>query len=168
MLVTDPSQFNQIRKELEQSKLIAIDLETPITDRLIERSILGLAVRTDENSYYIPVGHQPNAGENVGNLQVPSDLFNNLTQPIIAHNMKFDWEVCELNGIKVPTDNLWCTMMMSVYLDENHTPGHSLDTVLQRYLGERKKVKEAELIKKFGWTQIPPAIMAIYAENDVI
>jgi len=58
-------------------------------------------------------------------------------------------------------------MMMSVYIDENHFPGHTLDTVLERYLGKRKKTVEAAALKKFGWEQAPTELMAKYAEQDV-
>ena len=133
---------------------------------LPERSILGLAIKTDANSWYIPVGHEPFLGSEPNNLSIPTDLFQGFTGVLVAHNMKFDFIVLDQANIKVPTENLWCTMMMSVYIDENHTPGHDLDTVLKRYLGERKKKVEREALLKFGWTKSPPQYMAEYAEQD--
>ena len=97
---------------------------------------------------------------------MPADLFKTYRGPIIAHNMKFDWGVLSDSGVLVPTDNLWCTMMLSVYIDENHIPGHDLDTVFKRYLGEQKKKVEAAALKKFGWEKAPVEFMAQYAEQD--
>lgn len=127
-----------------------------------------MAVRTDANAWYIPTGHQQYLpGKEVANFQVPNDLFVGLTQPIIAHNMKFDWSQSELNGIKVPTGNLRCTLMESVYIDENHIPGHSLETVLKLYLNKEKKIDLASLMRQFGWAKTPPEIMHDYAIQDV-
>ena len=80
--------------------------------------------------------------------------------------MKFDYSTLDAAGIKLPVDNLWCTMMMSVYIDENHIPGHDLDTVFKRYLGEQKKLVEASALKKFGWEKAPVEYMQQYAEQD--
>ena len=80
--------------------------------------------------------------------------------------MKFDYEVLTLAGIKLPTGNLQDTMMLSVYIDENKTTGHDLDSVLDRFLGKKKKTTEAAALKKFGWETAPPEYMAQYAEQD--
>jgi DNA polymerase-1 len=105
-------------------------------------------------------------GDNPHNQQIPKDLFLTYRGPIVAHNMKFDAAVLSLADISIPDKNLWCTMMLSVYLDENHVPGHSLDAVLKRYLGEQKKTVEAEALKRFGWEKAPVSYMQQYAEQD--
>lgn len=83
--------------------------------------------------------------------------------------MKFDFNVLKRAGINLPVNNLWCTMMMAVYIDEcnkGKNAGHDLDTVLQKYLGVRKKKMEAKSLQKFGWETAPVEYMAIYAEQD--
>ncbi len=81
--------------------------------------------------------------------------------------MKFDFNVMEKAKIPLPVGNLACTMMYSVYIDENHHPyGHELDDVLKRYVGEKKKKIEKKAIKDFGWESAPTNYMAIYAEQD--
>ncbi len=81
--------------------------------------------------------------------------------------MKFDYNVLLKAGLPLPVDNLECTMMYSVYIDENHSPvGHELDDVLKRYVGEKKKTIEKKAIKDFGWESAPTHYMAIYAEQD--
>ena len=106
------------------------------------------------------MGSEPN------NLFIPEDLFSGYDGVLVAHNMKFDYIVLQQASTQVSAENLWCTMMLSVYIDENHIPGHDLDTVLKRYLGEQKKKVEREALVKFGWTKSPPAYMAEYAEQD--
>lgn len=83
--------------------------------------------------------------------------------------MKFDLQVLQREGISLPVGNLWCTMMMAVYVDENNkgaNAGHDLDFVLKRYLGVRKKKMEQKALQKFGWEQAPVEYMAMYAEQD--
>jgi len=155
---------------METSQILALDTETNFTDQLNERHLLGLAIATDCDTYYIPVGHKSFMGSKTNNIEIPQDFFVGLTAPIVAHNMKFDYQVLTRHGIKVPTDNLWCTMLMSVYIDETNkgvNSGHGLEVVLPKYLGtEKKKVVEASALKKFGWENSPPEYMAIYAEQD--
>ena len=134
----------------------------------MERDLLGLAIKTEFNCWYIPVGHEPNIGIEQLNFKIPADLFVGFEGPIYAHNMKFDFQVLVKHGIFVPTDNLWCTMMMSVYINENHKPiGHDLDAILNFYLGQRKKTVEKKALEAFGWMNSPVDLMAIYAEQDV-
>jgi DNA polymerase I len=108
-------------------------------------------------------------GSTPRNIEVPPDLFKNVSCPIIAHNMKFDYTTLKRAGICLPTDNLWCTMMMAVYIDEKNKgkdAGHDLDLVLRKYLGQEKKKIEAKAMATFGWTTCPPEYMAVYAEAD--
>ena len=148
------------------SSTLALDSETNFTDIHSERYLLGLAITTDANTWYVPVNHQEFLDSKPNNIVIPHDLFVEFEGPIIAHNMKFDYEVLTIAGIKLPTDNLWCTMMLSVYIDENHVPGHDLETVLKVYLGEHKKLVEASALKKFGWEKAPVSYMQQYAEQD--
>lgn len=108
-------------------------------------------------------------GSTPRNLEVPSDLFKDVTCPIIAHNMKFDYVTLQRAGIELPTNNLWCSMMMAVYIDEKNKgkdAGHDLDIVLKKYLGKEKKKIEAKSLAQFGWVNTPPEYMAQYAEAD--
>jgi DNA polymerase I len=166
MIVTEVSQFNQIKREIQATVVLGLDTETNFTDNYSDRYLLGLAIKTDANSWYVPVNHQAFLGSKPNNLEVPHDLFEGYTGTIVAHNAKFDLLVCRQAGIELPTDNLWCTMMMSVYVDENHIPGHDLDTVFRVYLGEQKKKVEASSLRKFGWEKAPVEFMAQYAEQD--
>lgn len=130
---------------------------------------MGLAITTDCDTYYIPVGHQSFLGSEPKNLPIPVDLFQGVTCPIVAHNMKFDFLTLKRYGVALPVGNLWCSMMMAVYIDEGNKgkdAGHDLDKVLSRYVGDRKKKVEQKSLQKFGWTTAPPEYMAMYAEQD--
>lgn len=128
---------------------------------------MGLGVKTEFNFWYIPVAHKPNIGIPQKNFVIPPDLFEGFTGSIYAHNMKFDYQVLHhIHGLHVPTENLWCTMMMSVYIDENHWIGHELDDVLKYYMGERKKKVEQKALLAFGWENSPVDYMAIYCQQD--
>lgn len=137
-----------------------------MTEKLKEKTILGLGLSSDTEDWYIPVGHKPYMGMEQKNLFVPKDLFKGFTGPITAHNTKEDFKVLVQAGIEVPTDNLWCTMMLSVYIDENVIPGHDLDTVLKEYTGERKMTIEKKSLIEFGWEQSPIEYMARYCLQD--
>ena len=150
-------------------QLVSVDTETNWTNRLPERYLLGLAITTDLSTYYIPVGHQSFLGSEPNNLEVPKDIFTGVNCPIVAHNMKFDYVTLKRQGIELPVGNLWCTMMMAVYIDETNKgkdAGHDLDTVLRKYMGEQKRKVEKNALLQFGWSQAPPEYMAQYAEQD--
>ncbi len=100
------------------------------------------------------------------NFKIPTDLFYGYRGRLVAHNMKFDYQVLRQAGIHIPVDNLWCTLMLSVYIDESKFTKHDLDSVLSQYLGEHKKVIEKKALEKFGWTSAPTEYMALYAEQD--
>ena len=167
-LVTTTDDLNQIRNEVMSSQILCLDPEWNITNHLPSRYILGLGIVTDHNEWYIPVSHQQFYKEpEPQNFQIPKDIFKGFTGPIITHNVKNDLQVLEADGILVPRSNLWCTMMMSVYIDENHVPGHDLDTVLDLYVpGERKLTVLKKALMDMGWVTAPPYVMAEYCLQD--
>ena len=139
-----------------------------MTDKYHERYCLGISFATDTNHYYIPLNHQAIAGFEHENLQVPKDLFRNVQCPIVFHNAAFDLQVLRKEGIYVPSLNIWDTMLMSHYIDENvqgKEIGHSLESLAKRYLKDDKKVELSKTMRPI-WDQVPPYIMAMYAEAD--
>jgi DNA polymerase-1 len=170
MLVTDPSQFNQIRSELLASNLISVDTETNFTDKPQDRYCLGISLTTDSDTYYIPVAHKAGWMGTPNNVVVPTDLFMDVTCPIIAHNMKFDYQVLRKAGILLPTGNLQDTLAMSHFICEwnkGKDQGHSLEVVAPKYLGKtsQKEVRKAKAMRP-NWEITPPDLMAVYAEQD--
>ena len=104
------------------------------------------------------------------NMCVPADLFDGIDVPIIAHNMKFDYQVLRKLGLKLPTGNLQDTMAMSHFICEwnkGKNEGHSLEIVAPKYLGRgsQKEVRKAKAMRPV-WEITPPDLMAVYAEQD--
>lgn len=150
--------------------MISVDTETNYTDRAWERYCLGISLTTDVNSYYIPVAHKTGWLGTPSNIEIPTDLFDGITVPIIAHNMKFDYQVLRKLGINLPTRNLQDTMVMSHFICEwnkGKNQGHSLEIVAPKYLGKQsqKEVAKAKALKPV-WEITPPYLMAQYAEQD--
>ena len=160
---------------MAQSTSVSVDTETNFTDRPNERFCLGISVATDKGGYYIPVGHEDwvitdNLRLVHDNLKVPENFLQDVKGTLIFHNAKFDIQVLEKLGIKVPTGNMWDTMMMSHYINENQKHeggGHSLDGLAGKYLGKRKEVELAKVFKT-QWTNIPAEMMDVYASADAI
>src|SRR5262245_59455679 len=119
-VLTEENQFNEIRNQILQSRLFSVDTETTWTNLFHQRMLLGLTVTTDKDTLFTPVGHQAYIGSDQKNYVVPLDLFSGVTIPILAYNMKLDYQVLQKVNVNLPTDNLWCTMMMAVYIDENN------------------------------------------------
>lgn len=150
--------------------MVSVDTETNFTDKAWDRYLLGLSITTDANTYYVPVAHKSGWLGDHTNVQVPPDLFCGATVPIIAHNMKFDYQVLRRAGITLPVENLWDTLAMSHFICEwnkGKDQGHSLEVVAPKYLGKesQKEVAKAKAMKAV-WEITPPALMALYAEQD--
>ena len=170
MLVEEVSQFNQIRSEILDSEVVGIDTETNFTDRPGDRWCLGVSIATDANTYYIPVGHETGYMGTPTNIPIPTDLFDGVTVPIVAHNVKFDYQVLRKIGIDLTRHNLWDSWALSHYHCEwnaKHGGGHKLEQVAPRYLGVevQKETKKAKAMRPV-WTIVPPELMAEYAEQD--
>src|SRR5688572_22038929 len=168
MLVTEPSQFNQIRREILASTSVGVDTETNYTERENERYCLGVSISTDANSYYIPVGHRKGWLGTPKNVTIPVDLFDGVTVPLLAHNWKFDFKVLRKLGIDLSKHNLWDTLAMAHFVCEWNAKlggGHKLEQVAPRYLGidSQKELARAKVLKPV-WEISPPYLMAAYAE----
>lgn len=83
------------------------------------------------------------------------------------HSAAFDLMVLRKAGIYVPSLNIWDTMLMSHYIDENvmGSTGHSLESLSKRYLKDEKKTELSKAMRD-NWEKVPPYVMAQYAETD--
>jgi DNA polymerase I len=168
MLVESQDQINNLREEIQASQVLAIDTETNFTDLYKNRYCLGVSFATDKNHYYIPVDHRPWFGHEHANFKVPPDLFESFKGPIIFHNAAFDLMVLSKLGVTIPTGNIWDTMLMSHFINENvmgSGEGHSLESLALRYLKDEKKTKLSKAMHS-SWDKVPPYVMATYAETD--
>lgn len=170
MLVQNNEDLHLLRKAILNSELIGVDTETNFTDKFFERYCLGFSVATDSETFYIPVGHKTGLFGEATNIVPPADLFDDVTVPIIAHNMKFDYQVLKKLSIELPTGNLQDTMAMSHFICEWNkglNNGHTLELVAPKYLGSQyqKETKKAKSLRDV-WEESPPSLMALYSEQD--
>lgn len=171
MLAKTQDDLALIRTSISNSKTpVAIDLETNYTNHQRLRFCLGIAVSFEDQDWYIPVGHKNWAGFDFesSNLQVPPNIFADISADIIFHNAKgIDLPTLDALGVHVPRERIWDTMIMHHYIDENikkKDGGHDLETLSKRYLKEEKlNVKK---IDENLWPHTPPYLMEKYATRD--
>lgn len=167
MIVDTPDQLQQVVSHLSSRNApIAIDTETNITNSFNDRYCMGISMAQLDDFFYIPVGHTNKFGfDDRQNIPyVPDDIFDPIVNStIIMHNAKFDLHVLASLGINKRFWNLYDTMLMSHYIDENSF--HSLDVLSQRYSTVVKNTAIAKALKN-DWDNAWIAPMAIYAEED--
>ncbi len=100
-----------------------------------------------------------------GNVELPPRLFERVACPIVFHNAKFDLHVLKKAGLIIPYDKVYDTMLMSHLIYEERL-SHGLNDVARDYLGVQKEVDLAKAMKNFEWEEVPPHVMAKYAEQD--
>lgn len=120
---------------------------------------------------YFPFGHNHNESMfKLGNL--PREWLGELIKALeghalIMHNAKFDLQVLETDGMRAP-ENWFDTIIMS-WMENENKYSHSLED-LSRLVGVPKLAKKLDEIAKNlgGWEKIPPEVMALYANHDVL
>jgi DNA polymerase I len=169
MLVNQVSQLNQVQSILtSRPELpIAIDTETNWTDSHADRFCMGVSIAQGEDYWYIPVGHKPIVGMPQENIEyLPVEFFKALEPfTIIMHNAKFDLHVLRSLGYEGRFLNLFDTMLMHHFINENDL--HDLDTLSNKYC---TVVKNAKLKKALmaSWDNSPIYGMERYAQEDAV
>lgn len=191
MLVT-PDTFDQSLNLLTQCDILTCDTETNYTDFQADRHIIGIAIGgvTEEGwkSFYFPFRHRNEMMMREGDDNLPEELIFPVlgliqSKKTIWHNWKFDAEQLQQEGLVVEECVTYDTLLLSHYEDENK-PSHEL-FMLGPLVGEKKLGTEIDDIavslggggknkvqkhqaKKRGWDKIPPSVMGIYAEEDIL
>ncbi len=103
-IVQDEQALNDLVRRLEKSSSIAFDTETTSTNQM-EARLVGISLSVQEGEgYYIPVGHDPSAGEQLPLDRVIERLRPAMTNPKIpkaGHNIKYDAVVLAQHGLEV-------------------------------------------------------------------
>lgn len=151
-------------------KAIVIDTETNITDFWEERWCMGISLCIDGECFYLPVRHDEWGKGQITSVGDVSGLLDNIPDvPVVFHNAKFDIRVLEKVGIKVPTENMYDTMIMAHLIDEEYlgkATSFELDALCRHYLGIRKEMDLSKAMQQWVWEQVPVTYMAKYAEQD--
>jgi len=103
-VVDTPEALQELVSRLEQAQVIAFDTETTSTDQMLA-DLVGIALAVDgESSYYIPVGHLRELGQQLPLETVIEALRKPLTNekiPKAGHNLKYDFILLARNGLRV-------------------------------------------------------------------
>lgn len=172
-----PTEFPDIR-----GGTVSIDLETrddglknnlgPGWAFRNQGYVIGVAVATDEKSWYFPIRHA--SGDNMDPERVlgwTRDLCANENVTKVFHNSLYDIGWLRREGVLV-RGKIYDTMVAAPLLDENRF-SYSLNNLGFDYIGERKSESLLEEIAK-NWKldpkqdmwQIPAKYVGEYAEQD--
>ncbi|HLA99131.1 MAG TPA: DNA polymerase I [Anaerolineales bacterium] len=103
-VVDTPESLQALVSRLEQAQVIAFDTETTSTDQMLA-DLVGIALAVDgDSSYYIPVGHRRELGQQLPLETVIEALRKPLTDakiPKAGHNLKYDFILLARNGLRV-------------------------------------------------------------------
>jgi DNA polymerase-1 len=138
-LVLEEAELRRLVAELAQSPAFAIDLETTSLNPM-EARIVGFAVSCKgHEAWYIPVGHRYLGAPE----QLPEELVLELLRPLltdpalpkIGQNLKYDYQVLRLAGIKM--EGIWCDSMLAAYVVNPARTSQGLDALALEFLDHR-------------------------------
>jgi len=174
-LVQSEDQLAGIVKKLSGASFLVLDTETNSLDSL-SADLVGLSLsREAKEAFYIPFGHKTDEGKLVdGQLdmnkafEIIRPLLGDANLPKVGHNLKFDLEVLETNGLQL-AGPLWDTMIASYLVDPSRR-SHKLDDLCEEIL-ERRLVSFAEVTKgdkrPDSFVYVPLAEAKDYSCEDV-
>jgi len=103
-VVTTSSALRSLVNQLRSAEQISVDTETTSTDQM-RADLVGISLAIKPNKgYYIPVGHQPEMGDQLPLQEVITALKGPLTDPLlpkIGHNLKYDFVVLARHGLRM-------------------------------------------------------------------
>jgi len=171
MLIEEQSQMDMVYEKLRAAKvLIAIDTETTMTNLYEDRICMGISLKTETDTFYIPTTAVSSFLGSHEAILVGAHLLDDVGAPVVSHNIKFDFHVLKKLGIHIPANlNFYDTMLMAHLIDENRVEGkygtYELQSLAKDYLGDRKEIELSKAMKD-SWNEMPAYIMAKYAEQD--
>jgi len=172
-----PTEFPNLFSE----KVISLDCETADPNLLTkgpgfvrdDAKVVGVALATNDSSWYLPVDHLGGGNLNKENVfSYLGDLFKNPEMWVIGAHCAYDIEALHFSGVEIkgrPCD----IQVAEPLLDEERDESYSLDSLSKRYLGVGKnETKLREAAASFGvdpkselW-KLPSKYVAKYAEFD--
>lgn len=176
-LVQSREQMDDLLAALDRHTIFAFDTETAKTENWSRRYLLGIAFTVYEDlsykSWYLPIQHKHKENENtkyVPNENLPWDWWLEAGRYLsvsdkekIAHNKKFDCEICERNG--APVRGFVHDTQVGFHLVDENQFSYELDYIGNSLFGQRK-VNLDSVEKQVGWECIPPYLMGEYAMVD--
>ena len=176
-LIQTRKQMDELLAALDRHTIFAFDVETAKTENWTRRYLLGISFTIYEDlaykSWYLPLQHKHHESEllkYVPDQNLPWDWWleaglrlGDPSKEKIAHNKKFDCEICERNGS--PVRGFVHDTQVGFHLVDENQFSYELDT-LGRVLFDQRKVDLDAVEKSVGWESIPPYMMGEYAMVD--
>lgn len=104
IIVDTPESLEEMVKQLESASIIAFDTETTSTNKM-EAQLVGISLAVEpKKGYYIPVGHNPDQGDQLplkSVIEAISPAMTSTKIPKAGHNLKYDYVMLARNGLEV-------------------------------------------------------------------
>ena len=148
-LVLEEGELRRLVAELAAAPAFAFDLETTSLNPYDAR-IVGYAVSCrPHEAWYIPVGHHylgaPEQLPEALVLELLTPLLTDPSRPKICQNMKYEYQVLKLAGVKMA--GMWCDTMMAAYMVNPARSSQGLDALALEYL-DHKMISYMDLAGK--------------------
>ncbi len=158
-------------KELESSKLFAVDTETTSLDSM-QAELVGLSFSTQAgHAVYIPVGHEyPAAPEQLDRTEVLDLLRPVLQDPDrakVGQHIKYDMNVLSLYDIQLA--GIAFDTMLESYVFNSTGSRHDMDSLALKYLGRQTTHYEdiaGKGAKQILFSEVPIEDASHYAAED--
>ena len=175
MIIKSEEQLEELISDYHTKSAFVLDLETEGLDPYkAEHRLIGVALSTmDGETAYVPFRHKTGFNLPLYNLYKMAPLFANNKKMMIGHNIKFDMNFLEMDGLRV-NNQIVDTMVMAHLANENER-SFALKTLGDKYLGAGASDSSVDLgvkLKAMGlgkgqMDQLPVEDIAGYAEQDV-
>lgn len=165
--VLSTADWQKLWTELEQSPVIAFDVETSSLNRFT-KCLIGISLSTRAFSgYYVPLHHRYlSAPKQLPESLVISDLqklFRRTDKVFVAHNIKFDMAVLENYGLEFPA-HFQDTMLLAHLLYPLEK--HGLKYLTAKFLNYHRESFKEILASQKNFAEISIEVAAKYSAAD--
>lgn len=171
-IINSADDLNALVEKLSRAEIIAVDTETTSTDQMRAELVgISLAVSEDEG-YYIPVGHYQPTEKQLSLQEVRRALEPIFTAPHIkkaGHNLKYDYVVLKRHGLEIKP--LAFDTMIAEWLINPASRNLGLKNLAWVRMGYQMKTIDTLIGKgkhQSSMAEIPVSKVAPYAVDDVI
>ncbi len=170
-VIDTPEALTAFVDQLRQQPRFCLDLETTGLDPRSSRIVGWAFCWEPAMAYYLPT-RGPLGSTLLNEAKVIAALKPVLENPslkLVNQNIKFDLMFLDANGISVPPESIDVDPMVGDYLLDAGARSHSLDTLIQKYLGTTG-IPISDLIgsgkKQKNMADVPIDLIAEYATED--
>jgi DNA polymerase-1 len=178
MIINTEQAFKEMLGVVKSNPVLVYDTETtglkPYQgDRVIGMSML-VPGEDQDLVYYLPFRHRVGINLPIHLMYRLAPVFADPQRALIGFNLKYDTHITTVEGMVV--FNQVVDVMLGAHLANENEMSFALKKLGYKYLGSTAAVEEAELdkllkergLKKNNMDELPPEMVAPYAEKDVI